>query len=124
MNDATNANSGPKNNPGPGNRQPKKKKKRKKVKRVDPSVFWGDTEKLPEPGEVDTSGPDPLAMLQSLGKAPIPGTPADPYFALIYTRAAGLATALGHIVNDVPIETEAPLRTDIERAPADDQAKS
>ena len=83
----------PKRNDGSRGR---KKNSRGKAKKQDPVLFWGDPTKLPAGDPTITSSPDTLAIVRSLGPAPIPGTPAEPYFALVYERAAGLATVLGH----------------------------
>lgn len=77
-----------------------RKKSRNKAKKQDPVLFWGDPSKLPPGDPTIASTHDTLAVVRSLGAAPIPGTPAEPYFALVYERAAGLATVLGHAAMD------------------------
>ena len=88
-------------------------KSRSKAKKVDPVALWGDTASLPSlaDGE-DVTTPDPLAIVRSLGKAPIPGSPAERYFALVYMRASGLATALGSIARGTDAPSDAPVRED------------
>jgi len=74
----------------------KKRKKPNKKKEVDPAVFWGSKERLPEIDGFDISTPDPVAVVNSLGQPPLPGHgAASPhYFKLVYTRATQLASAL------------------------------
>lgn len=79
--------------------QRKKKASNKKSsnkKKLDPKKFWGDHDTLPSPEGFETSTPDPVAVVNSLGQPPLPGHgPASPhYFKLVYTRAAQLAGAL------------------------------
>lgn len=73
-----------------------RKKKRSRSKRQDPAVYWGDPEKLPDPEYFETETPDTLAIVRSLGRAPIPGTASEHYFTLMYDRAAQMAQLLGH----------------------------
>ncbi len=79
-------------NRGGGSRN--RNRSRKKKKPVDPSKLWGDASKLPNPDGFDTDSTEPLAVVHSLGRAPLPGVVAEPYFAAVYDRAAGLATVL------------------------------
>lgn len=67
-------------------------------KRRDPMAFWGEMDQLPQPESFDTTPSDTMAVVTSLGDAPIPGqgSSAQHYFQLIYDRASGLAIALGH----------------------------
>ena len=67
---------------------------RSKKKKVDPAKLWGDASKLPNPDGFDTDSTEPLAVVHSLGRAPLPGVVAEPYFAAVYDRAAGLASVL------------------------------
>lgn len=73
-----------------------KKRGRSSKKSVDPEVFWGDEGALPEIEGFETSTPDPVAVVNSLGQPPLPGHgAASPhYFKLVYTRATQLASAL------------------------------
>ena len=73
-----------------------RKKKRSRSKRQDPVVYWGDPEKLPDPEYFETETSDTLAIVRSLGRAPIPGTASEHYFTLMYDRAAQMAQLLGH----------------------------
>ena len=85
-------------------------KSRSKGKKVDPVALWGDTASLPALSDEELGTPDPLAVVRSLGKAPIPGSPAERYFALVYMRASGLATALGSIARGTDAPSDAPVR--------------
>jgi len=71
-----------------------RKKKRNRSKKHDPVLFWGDMDKLPTPERFVTESIEPLAVVHSLGRAPLPGALAEPYFAAVYDRAAGLAQVL------------------------------
>ena len=96
---------------GKGPSRNKNRKNRGKNKRVDPAEFWGDPTALPDLTTIDTSTPDPLAIPRSLGKAPVPGSPTERYFALIYTRSSAMAAALGSIVAGAEeIAVEQPIR--------------
>ena len=86
-------------NPAPRKPNQRSKKNSNRAKKPDPILFWGDPAKLPVPEAINASTPDPQAVVRSLGTAPIPGTPAEPYFAVIYSRAAGLASVLGDIAS-------------------------
>lgn len=69
-------------------------KKQPKKPEHDPVSFWGDSTALPTPESFTTEVSDPMAMLHSLGPAPLNGVVAAPYFAAVYERAAGLASIL------------------------------
>lgn len=73
-----------------------KRKKTNSKKKFDSAGFWGDPDALPDPDSFETSTPDPVAVVTSLGQPPLPGHgPASPhYFTLIYNRSAQLAGAL------------------------------
>jgi len=79
-------------------------------KRRDPMAFWGEMDQLPQPESFDTTPSDTMAVVTSLGDAPIPGqgSSAQHYFQLIYDRASGLAIALGHAggLDDLTVEEE------------------
>ena len=82
---------------------------RNRKSKVDPAKFWGDPTALPTPEQFETDSPEPLAIVHSLGRAPLPGVVAEPYFAAVYDRAAGLATVLADAagLDDLtPIESE------------------
>lgn len=70
-----------------GRKQPKKREH-------DPVSFWGESSALPTPESFTTEVSDPMAMLHSLGPAPLNGVVAAPYLAAVYERAAGLASIL------------------------------
>ncbi len=74
----------------------KKRKKPNKNKDVDPTIFWGNTDRIPEIDGFEISTPDPVAVVNSLGQPPLPGHgAASPhYFKLVYSRATQLASAL------------------------------
>lgn len=74
----------------------KKRKKSNKKKEVDPTIFWGNKDRLPDIDGFEISTPDPVAVVNSLGQPPLPGHgAASPhYFKLVYTRATQLAGAL------------------------------
>lgn len=74
----------------------KRKKPQPKRKKLDPVKFWGDPEKLPQLEGFETTTPDPVAVVSSLGQPPLPGHgAASPhYFKLVYSRATQLAGAL------------------------------
>jgi hypothetical protein len=73
----------------------RKRGRSKKVKQ-DPIVFWGNPESLPTHSVEVSPAENVHAIVESLGRAPIPGQEANAahYFALVYDRAAGLAHAL------------------------------
>ena len=86
------------NNSGASNRKGgsrNRNRKRSRNSKVDPAKFWGDPAALPTPEHFDTDSLEPLAIVHSLGRAPLPGVVAEPYFAAVYDRAAGLASVLG-----------------------------
>lgn len=64
---------------------------------VDPAVFWGDPEKLPE---VDSESvhitTNPVAVVKSLGRPPLSGQQhaSEHYFTAVYDRAVNLGAAL------------------------------
>jgi|DEB0MinimDraft_10_1074344.scaffolds.fasta_scaffold01406_3 hypothetical protein len=68
----------------------------RKAPQADPLEFWGDPELLPEPPEPISIPSDPKALIESLGRVPLPGheTAADHWLAMVYERAAVLGTAL------------------------------
>lgn len=77
-------------------RSKKRKKSNSKKKVVDPTIFWGNKDRLPDIDGFEISTPDPVAVVNSLGQPPLPGHgAASPhYFKLVYTRATQLAGAL------------------------------
>ncbi len=77
-------------------RSKKRKKSNNKKKDVDPTIFWGNKDRLPDIDGFEISTPDPVAVVNSLGQPPLPGHgAASPhYFKLVYTRATQLAGAL------------------------------
>jgi len=58
--------------------------------------LWGDPEALPEAQADIRITQDPAAVVRSLGRPPLPGheQASEAYFAAVYGRAVGLASAL------------------------------
>lgn len=93
------------------NRNRKKRKKSSGKKKFDPVAFWGAAESLPAPEGFETSTPDSVAVVNSLGQPPLPGHgAASPhYFKLVYDRSTQLAAALamaGGIEDLTPEESD------------------
>ncbi len=80
-------------NAGRQNSQPRG---RKAAPKVNPAEFWGDPETLRIADETAEDSGDARALLESLGRPPVPGqeTAAQRWFTLVYERAAFLAGAL------------------------------
>ena len=82
----------------PANRNRKKRKKSSSggKKKFDPVAFWGNPESIPTLEGFETSTPDSVAVVNSLGQPPLPGHgAASPhYFKLVYDRSTQLAAAL------------------------------
>jgi len=70
-------------------------RKRKKSK-FNARQFWGSPSQLPTPTGYTTTTDDPISLVTSLGRPPIPGNEnaAEAYFQMLYTRAGALAGAL------------------------------
>ena len=83
-------------------------KKQQKKPEHDPVAFWGQSAALPTPESFTTDVPDPLAMLHSLGPAPLNGVLAAPYSAAVYERAAGLASILSEAAGLDAVESVEP----------------
>lgn len=81
---------------GEAGRQNPQPRGRKAAPRIDPLEFWGDPEALPCADEPSGQTGDARALLESLGRPPVPGqeTAAQRWFTLVYERAAFLAGAL------------------------------
>lgn len=90
----TRNNSQSRNGSRQGGASKNRNRNRKKRQAPDPVKFWGDPAALPRPENFDTDSPEPLAVVHSLGRAPLPGVAAEPYFAAVYDRAATLAQVL------------------------------
>ena len=77
-------------------RQHQQPRGRKAAAKINPIEFWGDPELLPAADEVVAHSGDARALLNSLGRPPVPGqeTAAERWFTLVYERAAFLAGAL------------------------------
>lgn len=69
---------------------------RKAMPKINLVEFWGDPEALPRPEEASAQTQDPRALLESLGRPPLPAQEiaAQRSFTLVYERAAFLAGAL------------------------------
>ena len=107
-----------------GTNKRKKSTNTKKKSKFDAAAFWGDPEALPSPEGFQTSTPDPVAVVNSLGQPPLPGHgAASPhYFTLVYTRATQLAGALamaGEIDDLTPEEPPEPVAVEIDTAETD-----
>lgn len=76
--------------------QNKRKRKNRKKSKLDPVRYWGDPQELPYRNDYQLEATDPVAVVRSLGKAPIPGKNSAPelYFSTLYKRASSLAQAL------------------------------
>ena len=77
-------------------RQNSQSRGRKAAPKINPVEFWGDPEALPSADEITEHTGDARALLESLGRPPVPGqeTAAQRWFTLVYERAAFLAGAL------------------------------
>ena len=77
-------------------------KGRKGSPKIDPLEFWGDPEALSQLDETvhekltEQSAGDPRALLNSLGRPPLPGQEvvAERWLTLVFERSAFLAEAL------------------------------
>ncbi len=78
-----------------GRRQGNRRRKNTK-KAANPEEFWGRVDQLPEADRVAKITTDPSAVVRSLGRAPLSGhhNAAELYFAAVYERSVGLASAL------------------------------
>ena len=68
----------------------------RRKKAVNPRDFWGDPAAIEATDDLISPAAEPSAMVRSLGHPPLPGREAvsEHYFAAVYDRASGLATAL------------------------------
>lgn len=75
-------------------RRNRKRRNRSSTKAV--VEYWGDDEALPDPRDDIRITTDPAAVARSLGRPPLPGQEqaSEAYFAAVYGRAVGLASAL------------------------------
>lgn len=75
-------------------RRNRKRRNRSNAKAI--AEFWGDRDALPEPRDDIRITTDPSAVVRSLGRPPLPGQEqaSEAYFAAVYGRAVGLASAL------------------------------
>jgi hypothetical protein len=110
---------------GGGRNRNKKRKKSAAKKKFDPVAFWGSVESIPTPDGFETSTPDAVAVVNSLGQPPLPGHgAASPhYFKLVYERSTQLAAALamaGGIEDLTPDEPEEPEEIEADDAQTED----
>lgn len=87
------------NGAGNGDAAGRKRRNRKRRNRSTAKAtaeFWGEPQDLPEPRDEIRITKDPSAVVRSLGRPPLPGQEqaAEAYFAAVYARAVGLASAL------------------------------
>jgi hypothetical protein len=93
------ADRGPAANGPAGDGDGRKRRNRKRRNRSNARAlaeFWGEEATLPEASADIRITPDPAAVVRSLGRPPLPGheQAAEAYFAAVYGRAVGLASAL------------------------------
>lgn len=79
-----------------GGRKRRNRKRRNRSTAKATAEFWGDPKTLPEPRDDIRITKDPSAVVRSLGRPPLPGQEqaSEAYFAAVYARAVGLASAL------------------------------
>ena len=75
-----------------GRRRNRKRRNRSKAT----TEYWGDKDKLPDPTSDIRIAEDASAVVRSLGRPPLPGQEhvSEAFFAAVYGRAVGLASAL------------------------------
>jgi hypothetical protein len=73
-----------------------KKKGGAPAKAQDPIAFWGQSDTLPEAKDKVRITTEPAAVVESLGRPPLPGqeTIAEHYFEAVYREAVTVASAL------------------------------
>jgi hypothetical protein len=79
-----------------GGRKRRNRKRRNRSTAKATAEFWGEPADLPEPRDDIRITKDPSAVVRSLGRPPLPGQEqaSEAYFAAVYARAVGLASAL------------------------------
>lgn len=79
---------------GKGKNRRRNRKRRNRGKAV--AEYWGSRAELPEPTSDIRISQDPSSVVRSLGRPPLPGQDhvSEAYFAAVYGRAVGLASAL------------------------------
>jgi len=112
---------GNKSGKGQKGQQPaaKSRNRKRKKSKFNARQFWGSSSQLPSPSGYTTTTDDPIALVTSLGRPPIPGNEnaAEAYFQMLYTRAGALAGALAAAVeSDAEVDGE----SDSEAADDDD----
>ncbi len=77
-------------------RKRRNRKRRNRSTAKATAEFWGERQDLPEPRDEILITKDPSAVVRSLGRPPLPGQEqaSEAYFAAVYARAVGLASAL------------------------------
>ena len=83
---------GQNDNGGGGRKRNRKRRNRAKAT----AEYWGDKGRLPDPTSDIRITEDPSAVVRSLGRPPLPGQEhaSEAFFAAVYGRAVGLASAL------------------------------
>jgi len=91
---ANGSDGGPQNGDGGRKRRNRKRRNRSNARAL--AEFWGEPDALPEARDDIRITTDPSAVVRSLGRPPLPGQEqvAEAYFAAVYGRAVGLASAL------------------------------
>ncbi len=86
---------GPSNGDAAGRKRRNRKRRNRSNAKAN-AEFWGDRATLPEPRDDIRITDDPAAVVRSLGRPPLPGQEqaSEAYFAAVYGRAVGLASAL------------------------------
>ncbi|MEM7341221.1 MAG: hypothetical protein AAF467_21380 [Actinomycetota bacterium] len=104
---------GDNNNSNNGGRRPKRRRKSgAKKPKISTDELWGNADKLPDREALRVKvTSDPSAVVRSLGRPPLSGHHgiAEHYFAAVYDRSVGLASALaaaGDLLDDGPDTTE------------------
>lgn len=74
----------------------KSRNRKRKKSKFNARQFWGSPSQLPTPTGYTTTTDDPIALVTSLGRPPIPAneSAAEAYFQMLYARAGALAGAL------------------------------
>ena len=94
MNAPSGSNRGGQNGKGDQSARKRNRKRRNRSKAT--AEYWGDKSKLPLPTSDIRITEDPSAVVRSLGRPPLPGQEhaSEAFFAAVYGRAVGLASAL------------------------------
>ncbi|MGK2928088.1 MAG: hypothetical protein ACSLFO_00760 [Acidimicrobiales bacterium] len=87
---------GQKGGKGQGGEAGRKRNRKRRNRSKATSEYWGDKTALPDPTSDIRITEDPSAVVRSLGRPPLPGQEhaSEAFFAAVYARAVGLASAL------------------------------